>query len=79
MRLLRFTKDLLIEGVGLMILPWALVAFLAFELYQAFKLANGIEDHGLAWPLIVLALMLTAGHWFFGPRFQRIYDRHFGE
>lgn len=76
-RFLRFTKDILIEGIGLMIVPWAGVAWIAFELHRAFKLNNGIEDHGLGWPLIMLALMLTAGHFLFGPRFQRIYDRHF--
>lgn len=76
-RFLRFTKDILIEGIGLMIVPWTIAAWIAFEFYRAFK-TNNIEDLGLGWPLIVLALMLTTSHFFFGPRFQRIYDRHFG-
>lgn len=77
-RFLHFTKDIVIEGIGLMIVPWTIAAWIAFEFYRAFKLNNGIEDYGLGWPLIVLALMLTTGHFLFGPRFQRIYDRHFG-
>lgn len=78
-RFLRFTADILIEGIGFMIVPWAIAAWLAFELYTAFKLNNGIDDLGLGWPLIALALMLSAGHFLFGPRFERIYQRHFGE
>lgn len=77
-RFLRFARDILVKGIGLTIVPWTLAAWIAFELYRAFKSSNGIEDYGLGWPLIVLALMLTAGHFFFGPRFQRVYDRHFG-
>jgi len=79
MAFLRFAKDIMIEGIGFMIVPWAVIAWLAFQLYNAFKLNNGIEDYGLGWPLIALALMLTAGHYLFGARFQRIYERHFGD
>jgi hypothetical protein len=76
---LRFAKDLMIEGIGFMIVPWAAIAWLAFQLYTALKLNNGVDDYGLGWPLIVLALVFTAGHYLFGARFHRIYDRHFGD
>lgn len=74
-----FSKDLILNGIGLWLVPWIGLTFVAYQLYAQFKANTGMNDLGLLWPAIVLALMLTFGHVIFGPRFKAIYDKHFPE
>jgi hypothetical protein len=76
-KFLRFTKDILIDGIGFWIIPWIGATYIAFELYHQLKAQHGFEDFGFGWPLVVLALMLLFGRLVLGRRFQTVMDRHF--
>lgn len=77
MRLLHFLRDAL-KVIGMWIIPYSIAVFAAFALYHAVKERNGIQDYGLGWAVIVLALIVLFSNVGFGRHLQRVINRHFG-